>query len=287
MCRFVAYIGRPITLDEVLFQPRNSLVKQSVHAREMKGDEPLNGDGFGLGWYNPEINEEPALFTSVQPAWNDRNLRYITPKIFSSCLMAHIRAASQGGVSQFNCHPFHYQRFLFMHNGNLGGFSKIKRHVRHELSDHIYDWVKGQTDSEHFSALYLENFFREKTHYIAEDMAHILEKTLKQLLAIQKKYKVTEPNYLNFVVTDGRNLIACRYTDSPEQDASTLYYTHGTHYSCENGICHIPHNGDKNGAVLVVSEKLDSHKSEWHEIPLNHMLLVHDDLTTETRAIKL
>lgn len=286
MCRFVAYMGRPITIDEVLFQPKNSLVKQSVHAREMQGEEPLNGDGFGLGWYNPEIDEQPALFTSIQPAWNDRNLRYITPKIFSNCFLAHIRAASQGGVTPFNCHPFHHQRFLFMHNGNIGGFSKIKRHIRHELSDPIYDWVKGQTDSEHVAGLFLENFYREKASFIATDIARILVKTFKQLLHIQKKYDVSEPNFLNYVVTDGRNLVASRYTNAKEE-ASTLYYTYGTQFSCDEGICHIPQSEDKRGAVLVVSEKLDSRRSEWHEVPLNHMLLVHDDLRTELQPIHL
>ncbi len=286
MCRFVAYIGRPLTLDEVLFQPKNSLVQQSVHAREMQGDEPLNGDGFGLGWYNPEINDEPALFTSIQPAWNDRNLRYITPKIISNCFMAHIRAASQGGVTPFNCHPFHYHRFLFMHNGNVGEFSKIKRHIRHELSDNIYDWVKGQTDSEHIAALFLQNFYTDKMHFIATDIAKTLVKTFKQLLRIHDKYS-TEPCYLNYVITDGRTLVASRFTTSKKKDASTLYYSSGDHFTCEGGVCHIAKKTDKSGAVLVVSEKLDSHKSDWHEVPVNHMLLVNDDLQVDVQPIVL
>lgn len=285
MCRFVAYIGRPLILDEVLFQPKNSLVNQSVHAREMQGEEPLNGDGFGLGWYNPEINDEPALFTSIHPAWNDRNLRYITPKIISNCFMAHIRAASQGGVTQFNCHPFHHHRFLFMHNGNVGGFTKLKRHIRHKLSDDIYDWVKGQTDSEHIAALFLQNFYQDKKHFLVTDIANTLVKTFKELLQIHDKYGSKEPCYLNYVITDGRSLVATRYTTSYKKDASTLYYSYGDHFTCEEGVGHIVKSAGSTSAVLVASEKLDRHKSEWHEIPVNHMLLVNDDLQIDIQPI--
>ena len=117
MCRFVAYVGNPIILDDVLYKSKNSLIQQSIRARET--DEPLNGDGFGLGWYQQDIDPYPALFRSIQPAWNDPNLRYLAPKIRSNCFFAHVRAASSGDVSIDNNHPFHYQRMLFMHNGDI------------------------------------------------------------------------------------------------------------------------------------------------------------------------
>ena len=88
MCRFVAYRGHPILTDELLFKPVNSLIKQSIHAQE--SEEPLNGDGFGLGWYSPEIDLNPAIFTSIQPAWNNRNLAQLSPKIRSDCFFAHV-----------------------------------------------------------------------------------------------------------------------------------------------------------------------------------------------------
>ncbi|MGH7456197.1 MAG: class II glutamine amidotransferase, partial [bacterium] len=145
MCRFLAYKGAPITLDNLLFQPKNSLIHQSYKAQERP--EPLNGDGFGVGWYVPELDPEPAVFVSTTPAWNNRNLRYNASKVRSGCIFAHVRAASVGSVSEANCHPFHYQKFLFMHNGNIGGFKVIKRHLRNRLSDELYDWIHGQPDS--------------------------------------------------------------------------------------------------------------------------------------------
>src|ERR1700758_3735738 len=72
MCRWLAYYGKPVRMDKVLFGPQHSLIEQSLESR--LGAEPTNGDGFGIGWYGPD---GPGLFTSVEPAWNDRNLRDI------------------------------------------------------------------------------------------------------------------------------------------------------------------------------------------------------------------
>jgi predicted glutamine amidotransferase len=72
MCRFVAYLGRPITVDELLLKPTNSLVNQSYDAEEMS--QTLNGDGFGLGWYVHHISQKPGLFRSISPAWNNNEL---------------------------------------------------------------------------------------------------------------------------------------------------------------------------------------------------------------------
>ena len=100
MCRLLAYKGTPILLDDLLYKPKNSLVNQSLHAREI--EEPLNGDGFGLGWYVPELNYEPITFVSVNPAWSNRNLRNLAPKMRTECMIAHVRAASVGEVSEAN-----------------------------------------------------------------------------------------------------------------------------------------------------------------------------------------
>ena len=117
MCRLMAYKGTPIIIDKLLYQPKNSLINQSINAREI--EEPLNGDGFGIGWYVPELNFEPITFVSVNPAWSNRNLRNLAPKIKTDCMLAHVRAASVGDVSESNCHPFQYKNILMAHNGGV------------------------------------------------------------------------------------------------------------------------------------------------------------------------
>lgn len=285
MCRFIAYIGNPLTLDEVLFKPKNSLIKQSVHSHDRK--EPLNGDGFGLGWYAQEIDSYPALFRSVQPAWNDLNLEYLTPKLRSNCFLAHVRSASQGNVSQNNCHPFHYKQFLFMHNGDIGDFTKIKRYIRRALSDDIYDWLRGETDSEHFFALFLNHFNAKELDFNANNVAKIMRQTIKQVEKIKKLHHGTEETYINAVITNGKSMVAVRYVSHPKKNqGNTLYYAAGSYYEFHDGTCHIrPAKNDENGAILIVSEPLTSYQAEWEAVPMNHLLLVFDDLSTSVQPI--
>jgi len=281
VCRFIAYIGKPLILDEVLFKPINSLIKQSSHAREMK--EPLNGDGFGLGWYAPDIDTNPALFKSIQPAWNDLNLKYLARKIRSNCFFAHVRSASMGGVSQDNCHPFQHKQYLFMHNGDIGGFDKIKRHIRRGLSDELYDFIQGQTDSEHFFALFLEKFNKSKISFNANQVSSLLIETIHEVEDLKKIHHSTEGSYINAAITDGNSMVAVRYISNPNDTPLSLYYTTGAQYECIEGRCHIHHNNnDENKIVLITSERLTDYHGEWYEIPVNHLLLVDNELVTTT-----
>ena len=140
MCRFVAYLGEPILAEDLLTKPENSLIHQSYHAKEM--DEPLNGDGFGMGWYHKQIRAEPGLFKSITPAWNNDNLKINAGIIKSNCFFAHIRAATEGGISLENSHPFRYNQYLMMHNGGIHNFKEIKRDLINKLSNHYYQWIE-------------------------------------------------------------------------------------------------------------------------------------------------
>lgn len=282
MCRFLAYKGRPILLDELLYQPKNSLIQQSACAHE--AEEPLNGDGFGVGWYTPSLSTEPGLYVSVRPAWNDRNLRYLCRHIRTGALCAHVRAASEGEVSEANCHPFHYKQYLFMHNGGLGSFNRIKRIIRRRLSDEIYDWLRGQTDSEHLFAMILENIKAHPGPHDAQTLAGILEQTIRQIQEIKKEHGVDESCYVNCVLTDGKVMVAARYVSDPTEKASTLYYSEGHHYECQDGVCMMKQGGGDQ-SVLIVSEKLTREQTDWREIPTNHLCLVDETLGVHVRPI--
>lgn len=287
MCRFLAYKGQPILMDELIYKPKNSLIRQSAKAHE--SEEPLNGDGFGIGWYNKKLDAEPGLFVSVRPAWNDRNLRSIARKIVSPCIFAHVRAASMGDVSESNCHPFHFKQYMFMHNGGIGGFSHIKRYVRRLLSDEIYEWLRGQTDSEHLFALFLENMkAQKKSKVTSELMAKVLEKTIVQIEKIKKTKKIKGTSYINVAISDGEHIVALRYCSSKREKAPTLYYSAGGKYVCHNGVCYLETSKSKDDhAVLIVSEKLTNKSEDWSQIPQNHMLIVKHDLSVELRPVKI
>ncbi len=156
MCRFLAYLGREAPLADLLTRPPHSLVAQSRSSREQK--QPVNGDGFGVGWYAPGgIDPEPCTFHSARAAWNDRNLRRLAGKLPARLAFAHVRAASLGStVGEENCHPFAQGRFLFMHDGELAGFGRFKQRLIAELDPATYAAVEGTSDSEHAFALFLD-----------------------------------------------------------------------------------------------------------------------------------
>lgn len=283
MCRLIAYVGSPIIIDKLLYQPKNSLVNQSVSAKEI--EEPLNGDGFGIGWYAPEINDEPVTFVSVNPAWSNRNLRNLAPRIRTECFVAHVRAASCGEVSEANCHPFQYKNLLMMHNGGVENFSAIKRKIREPLSDHLYDWIKGQTDSEHIFAL-LINYLNSHHKTIGpEAVIDAFENTFTSLKKIMAANGITDAAYLNMVVTNGSFVVGSRYVTSPNEEPLTLYHSEGGRYVVEDGISQMVAPEDDDHAVLVVSEKLTDDK-DWTLIPANHFVIVEPSLNVKIRPIR-
>jgi predicted glutamine amidotransferase len=284
MCRFVAYIGSPIVLNGLLFKPKNSLINQSIHAHE--SDEPLNGDGFGIGWYMPNLDPDPGVFVSVRPAWNERNLRYIAPKIQSDCILAHVRAASQGDVTEFNCHPFHHGKYLFMHNGDIEDFMKIRRALLDGLSNEAFEEIGGQTDTEHLFAVFMDELKKSNlTNPSPEEMANALEQSIHYVQELKVKYNASPDSYINAVVTNGDVLVAVRYVSSPELVASTLYYASGGEYECEGDACRMRQD-DTTKAVLVVSEKLTSYHHEWTEIPVNNILTVDRNFMPKLRVVE-
>jgi predicted glutamine amidotransferase len=255
-----------------------------MHARET--DQTLNGDGFGLGWYEHSIDNSPGLFRSTQPAWNNLNLVSLTGKIKSTSFFAHVRAASQGGVANDNCHPFMFKNILFMHNGTIYGFQKIKRQIRRILDDDIYDWVKGQTDSEHFFALFIQTL--RENNLTTENMDSFynnLVLTINRLRALLKEHNAEALAYLNIAITDGERTLVCRYVTDPKAEASTLHYAVGDKFVYEHAAGHMYPVKDKPGAVLVSSEKLTDYNFEWHMVTQNYCILIEEDLTTTLKEM--
>jgi len=288
MCRLVAYLGqRDVLLDDVLVKPVNSLVSQSLQARET--NIPTNGDGFGLGWYAPDVSQEPALFTSTTPAWSDRNLSHLTSKIKSSVFFAHVRAASEGGVTQYNCHPFVFENWMLMHNGCIDGFIHVKRHLRRLLDDDIYNWIKGDTDSEHLFALFLQRSKGRDLSTLTQ-VADILEETFAETLALANLYNPGGMSYFNVCLTDGKRLITSRYCNDPDNKPLTMHYCAGNHLIASQESQSDKPLMAKEGnqqCVLVSSEKLSNFASEWHMVPFNHLLLVDEDYSITLRRLKL
>ena len=280
MCRFIAYLGRPIIIDELLLKPTNSLINQSHDAEEMS--QTLNGDGFGLGWYVHHISEKPGLFRSISPAWNNENLLYNAPLIQTDCMFAHIRAASEGAISEANSHPFHYEQFLMMHNGVVPNFSKIKRRLLSLLDDELFLWIKGQTDSEHVFALLMQHLkdLRGSAPAIStEQIKQGFRQTFDVVRALTQEAGIDhEVSTFNMMITDGYRIFGTRYSSNPEKETRTLYYSTGSKFECQDGFSTMVQDESGDKAVLIVSEKLNDNKEEWTPIPANHFIAVESDM---------
>ncbi|MBC8043232.1 MAG: class II glutamine amidotransferase [Rhizobacter sp.] len=256
MCRLGIYTGPAISLRKFIFDPPHNFIEQSRSPKEMV-ITPINGDGYGAGWYNLEIHPEPALLTSEKPFWHDTNLVRISDKILSPHIFMHIRAASPGlGIHHANAHPFQWQEFLFMHNGIVSDFKKgFMRSLRQQIADPYYSQLHGTTDSEHIFGLFLTVRDEDPQLRMADAMLEVFARLND--LAMRHGSDLI----LNLALTDGHTTIATNYTTINK--AATLYYTDSS-----------PAFPD---AVMVCSEPLDRSDDAWKKFPVNQMMIIHPD----------
>lgn len=273
MCRFLCYKGKDVLLADLLYRPKNSLILQSYKARERA--EPLNGDGFGVGWYTSGLSPAPCVFTSLTPAWSNQNLRRLAEHVQSPCFFAHVRAASPGmQVAEQNCHPFQHSRYLWMHNGVIGGFNLVKRRLRQSLPDHLYHAIGGTTDSEHAFALFLSLLEDTDRMASASEMGQILVKTIARLEQWAAEAGIIDPSYYNFAVTDGQSIAAIRYASDQGLEPISLYYSAGKKFACCDGVGQMVEARSGEEAVIIASERLTDRNDDWVRVAPNHVLTV-------------
>ena len=285
MCRFVVYKGAEILMADLITRSRHSLIRQSYEAKEAR--EPLNGDGFGVGWYVPEVDPTPCVFTSITPAWNNRNLHRLAEKISTPSLFAHVRAASSGmSVSELNCHPFQHGRYLWMHNGFVSQFRLIKRRLRESLSDPFYDIIEGTTDAEHAFALFLENLGDLEATHTPEALGAALRKTIETIEAYTRDAGIAEPSFLNFAITDGQSAVVSRYVTDPQVEPNSLYVSRGDAFACRGDDYRMIHELGTTHAVIVVSEPLTSKAEDWDRIPRDHLVTITPSLDVRFTSLR-
>jgi glutamine amidotransferase len=254
MCRWLAYSGSPVLLEELLYGRQNSLIVQSLHSR--LGAEETNGDGFGIGWYGDQ--ESPAVFHSIEPAWNDRNLRELAGHITSPLVFAHIRASTGSPVQQTNCHPFRHGRWLWMHNGFLDGFTKVKRDLTVAVDPELYPEIEGTTDSELMFHLAL-------TFGLEDDPPKAVARAIGLVESVGNEHGIEFPFQGTIATTDGERVWAFRY--SSEGKSRSLFFS--TDVRTLRAL--YPDNemlrdlGDE--SRLVVSEPLGDLPGAWNEVP--------------------
>jgi predicted glutamine amidotransferase len=265
MCRWIAYSGTPILLEELLYKPRYSLIDQSMHAR--RSAQTTNGDGFGVGWYDVDRAADPTLFRGIEPAWNDQNLRELSGSVLSPLWLAHIRASTGTPVQQTNCHPFRYGHWLWLHNGVVRGFRVVKRELALAVDPDLFPAICGSTDSELM-------FYLALTFGLREDPVGAVERMVGFVEAVGYRHGVTYPVQMTVATTDGDRVWAFRY--SSEGKSRTLYYS--------TAVSALRMQYPENEVVqrvseetrIVVSEPLTELVGAWQPVPESSYGIIQD-----------
>jgi predicted glutamine amidotransferase len=255
MCRWLAYYGDPIPIETLVLQRENSLIDQSLHSRE--GATTTNGDGFGVGWYD-ELGGTPALYKSVHPAWNDRNLRELAAHVRSPLFFAHIRASTGTAVQETNTHPFRYGHWLFMHNGLVRDFATVRREYLLAIDPELIPSIEGSADSELL-------FYLALTFGLEDDPLTALELMAGFVEDVGERNGVEHPLQMSVAATDGQRIIAARY--SSEHDSRSLYFSTAIAALRERHpeIAELELLSDE--ARAVVSEPLGDLSGAWNPVP--------------------
>lgn len=293
MCRFMIYKGREsMVLSDLLTKPAHSIINQSFDSRlRLDMRNPINGDGFGVGYYTS--THKPCVFKAITPAWNNVNLNNLSQGTESHLVFGHVRASTQGVLSETNCHPFSYGKLMFMHNGGISQFDKIKRTLINHLEDQFFLFIQGSTDSECCFALFLDTLF--KMGYDPDDpsvaFSHvILRKALLTTIDLIKTWQVAitnEPSLLNFAVTDGESVVVSRYVTSKTDEAASLHFSTGSKFfEYEPGLFKMERLNRSQDVIFVASEPLTFERGDWICVPTNTMISITKNNTVLMHPIQ-
>ena len=259
MCRWMAYSGSPIALEEMLYKPKHSLIDQSMSSKSL--ETPTNGDGFGIGWYGRR--KEPAVYHSIRPAWNDYNLRDLAAEIETPIFLAHVRAATLATVQETNCHPFRYGPWLFMHNGEIFEIEKFRRELLFAVDSKYFTNILGTTDSEIMFHLALTFGLETDAPRALARMAGFVEKT-------GREHGVEQSLWMTVAASDGQALYAARYAS--DGDAPTLYHSRDIDdvYELNPQLRQIIGRETR----VIVSEPVGAYRDIWKSVPRNTLIRV-------------
>ena len=356
MCRFMAYMGTPVLMADLVTRPKRSIVAQSFDARERLAPSPdglpgsINADGFGVGWFPMHVprdgwaeeregeyavrgvplraskmcgeggtgegggvNKEewgdedrdkyarlerenarllatqelyefqaPCVLVDTRPAWSNENLQQIARVITAPVVFTHVRAAYQGmPVNDQNCHPFRAGRYMFMHNGGVGGFTRMRRRLIESLGETAYECVAKSLNSD--SAVCFGLFLNTLDDIWEPLEAKTLRAKLEQVIDLLRRMSAEhcvkgEVSLLNFALSDGHVMLATRVAIPETAQSASLYYAMGSRFAVpdlasspgEYVVCRADR---RNRVVLVASEPLTEHKFDWIPMPPNSMLI--------------
>ena len=133
MCRHLAWLGGPRTLQALVVDRPHALYEQSWAPRRQQHGT-VNVDGFGAGWYVD--HPHPVRYRRAQPIWTDASFASLAPTIAASCVLAAVRSATPGtAADEGAAAPFTHDRWLFSHNGRLHDWATARKALGPQAAD--------------------------------------------------------------------------------------------------------------------------------------------------------
>ncbi len=276
MCRWIAYSGQPIFIEQLITVPEHSLVEQSfsteMNFREDGSLMAVNADGFGIGWYAER--SQPGLYKDDRPAWSNHNFHELCRQIRARIFLAHVRATTTGSVQQSNCHPFKYKNWLFQHNGDVTDFPKIRRELQCEIAPEFFNELKGTTDSETFFLLAL-------SYGLQDNPKKALKEMVKRVKAAMKNNGYDGHLNLSCALSDGQKVHTLRYSHNVQ--SKSQFYSTESGWIYERGTSAPSTNFFPEDNIVIVSEPLDRLDNKWKEVPDNSFTTIfQNDIKVES-----
>lgn len=265
-----------------------SVIESQVHQSLIQADNALlvqsklHDDGWGIAYYRGGI---PHLVKSSQSAWSDTLFKKLSGVVSSNTVLAHLRKATVGSLSNVNTHPFQYGRWTFVHNGNLKDFANKRNDLINRIDKTLQRFILGETDTECIFFLILTHLQRQVNPLSQTPNTTLLESSVKFAIAeLKELFGPIQENddgdpsdqYLTFLLTDGRQLIA-------HQGGKKLYYSTHKNQCAQRDSCPAfaatceTFQKDQPVQHLLVSSEILHGENVWEELAPNSLLALHED----------
>ena len=303
MCRALLYLGQPVLLDNLLFQPDSALIRQSYMPKML---HMLNLAGFGMRAWDPGSRDPAAPFSYASDSLPvfDRNLKNLAAKVAAGCVLAHVRGvaySTQVEISLQNVHPFQFagMPLSLAHNGDLARFGELRPRLAAHVRPDITRQVRGTTDSEWIYAVLLSQLEDPRVPPSGAALVAAIKRTLEIIREERAALGIDTSSGVNLFVTDGKQVAAARYcfdfgryaTSDPTRlhEANlgylSLWYTVGRNYGLHDKEWKMTGGAENADSILIASEPLTRDVAAWVEVP--EYSLLHAEIRKGRPAVNL
>ncbi len=277
MCRLFGFRSTEhLSTHHTLRFAENALAKQSTK----------HPDGWGIGYY---LDDQPHVCKRAAAAFQDFEYARISDVVSSPTVIAHVRKATVGELSEHNSHPFRFKRWLGAHNGHIEAFPQVRGLLLDELPPPLVAQILGTTDSEHLFYLFLSelaDFADLDDLDLSLDLAMgAAERALYKVDAWVERFKPNVRSETNLLITNGRLMFALRR-------GSTLFYAAQRKTQTQTHLCPrfqkdtlAPLPIDGQIAHLLVASEPISGEQVWQETPQASILGIDRDLNWRIEPI--